>query len=329
MPELPDVTVYVEHVARRTVGHVLERVRLASPFVLRTADPPLSAAFGRKVEEVSRLGKRIVLGLDGGLFVVVHLMVAGRFRWKPAGAAMPGRVGLAAFDFDDGTLVLTEASTKKRASIHVVRGRAGLAALDPGGLEPMTATPAAFAARLRSENHTLKRALTDPHLFSGIGNAYSDEILHHARMSPARLTQRMTDDEAARLLASVKAVLTEWTDRLRARAGEFPEKVTAFQPEMAVHGKYGKPCPRCGKPVQRIRYADNESNYCPTCQTEGKLLADRSLSRLLKGDWPKTLEELEAKKERAAQKAAPKADKIGSSLAASLASARAARSGRK
>jgi formamidopyrimidine-DNA glycosylase len=338
MPELPDITVYVEHVGRRTVGHTLERVRLASAFVLRTADPPLAAAHGKKVVDVSRLGKRVVLRLEGDLYVVIHLMISGRFRWKPAGAPIPGKVGLAAFDFDAGTLVLTEASSKKRASIHLVRGAAALAALDPGGLEPMTATPAQFAARLRSENHTLKRALTDPHLFSGIGNAYSDEILHHARMSPARLTQRMSDEEAARLLASVKTVLAEWTDRLRARAGDFPENVTAFQPEMAVHGKYGQRCPRCNKPVQRIRYADNESNYCPTCQTEGKLLADRSLSRLLKGDWPKTLDELEAKKTRsrvgaaepqaAKKKPAAKKREIASSLAGALAAARAARSGR-
>ena len=324
MPELPDIAVYIEHIARRTVGHVLEKVRLASPFVLRTADPPLAMVQGKKVTSVSRLGKRIVLGLEGDLFVIVHLMIAGRFRWKEKGAPIPGKVGLAAFDFDSGTLVLTEASTKKRASIHVVRGKAGVAAHDPGGLEPMTATPKTFAARLRSENHTLKRALTDPHLFSGIGNAYSDEILHHARMSPAKLTSRITDAEAEHLLKSIKAVITEWTDRLRARAGDFPEKVTAFQPEMAVHGKYGKPCPRCQKPVQRIRYAANESNYCATCQTDGKLLADRSLSRLLKGDWPKTLEELEAKKEAAKT---PKADKIGSSLAAQLAAARARREG--
>lgn len=299
MPELPDVDVYVEHIAARTVGHALERVRLASPFVLRTADPPLAALFGRKVTGVSRLGKRIVLAFAENdrdkLHLVIHLMVAGRFRWKEAGAPVPGKVGLAAFDFDTGTLILTEASTKKRASIHVVRD-AGLAALDPGGMEVLGSNLGAFAARLRSENHTLKRALTDPHLFSGIGNSYSDEILHHAQMSPVKLTSRLTDDEIRRLHGSIHVVLEEWTDRLRKEAGEFPEKVTAFRPEMAVHGKYGKPCPRCGKPVQRIRYADNESNYCPTCQTEGKLLADRSLSRLMRGDWPKTLEELEAKK---------------------------------
>jgi formamidopyrimidine-DNA glycosylase len=318
MPELPDVDIYVEHIAARTKGHALERIRLASPFVLRTAAPPLTAAYGRKVTDLSRLGKRIVFRLDpqdapparskgakgpSPLFVVIHLMVAGRFRWKSAGADVPGKVGLAAFDFAGagptagGTLLLTEASTKKRASIHLV-DEAGLVALDPGGMEVLGSGVAEFGRRLRSENHTLKRALTDPHLFAGIGNAYSDEILHHAQMSPVRLTQRLTDDEVARLHAAIHTVLHEWTERLRAEAGDFPEKVTAFRPEMAVHGKYGKPCPRCGRPVQRIRYADNESNYCATCQTEGKLLADRSLSRLMRGDWPKTLEELEAKKDR-------------------------------
>ncbi len=300
MPELPDVDVYVEHIAKRTVGQPLEKVRLASPFVLRTADPPIATAQGRVVEKVSRVGKRIVLTFaakkgEERLHLVIHLMVAGRFRWKPPAAPIPGKLGLAAFDFPTGTLILTEASTKKRASIHLVRD-AGLEALDPGGLEPLTATPKTFGERLRSENHTLKRALTDPHLFSGVGNAYSDEILHHAQMSPVKLTSRLTDEEIEKLLDATKKVLVEWTDRLRKEAGEFPEGVTAFRPEMAVHGKYGKPCPVCGKPVQRIRYADNESNYCPTCQTEGKLLADRSLSRLMKGDWPKTLEELEAKK---------------------------------
>jgi formamidopyrimidine-DNA glycosylase len=322
MPELPDVTVYVEHLARRTVGHPLEKLRLASPFLLRTAEPPITAVLGREVRSVSRLGKRIVLTFatdtkdrkkarDEALHLVIHLMVAGRFRWKTAGAPVPGRIGLAAFDFgavvgktvagavkEAGTLILTEASSKKRASLHLVRGEAALAALAPDGLEVLEATTEAFADRLRSENHTLKRALTDPHLFSGIGNAYSDEILHHARMSPVKLTSRLTDAEIATLHASVREVLVTWTDRLRARSGEFPENVTAFQPEMAVHGKYGKPCPRCQGRVQRIRYADNEMNYCPACQTEGKLLADRSLSRLMRGDWPKTLEALEAKKER-------------------------------
>jgi len=314
MPELPDVTVYIEHLERRTVGHALERVRLASPFVLRTVDPPIAAVFGREVRRVSRLGKRIVFSFvapkkEEPLHLVIHLMVAGRFRWKPPGAPVPGKIGLAAFDFagatgkrvvDEGagTLLLTEASSKKRASIHVVRGDAALLALAPDGLEVLEVSTREFAERLRSENHTLKRALTDPHLFSGIGNAYSDEILHHARMSPVKLTSRLTDEEIAKLHASIREVLVSWTDRLRARSGDFPEKVTAFQPEMAVHGKYGKPCPRCEGRVQRIRYADNEMNYCPACQTEGKLLADRSLSRLMRGDWPKTLEALEAKKDR-------------------------------
>jgi formamidopyrimidine-DNA glycosylase len=319
MPELPDVDVYVEHLARRTVGHALERVRLASPFLLRTADPPIATVFGHEVQRVSRLGKRIVFSFvpeakkAEALHLVIHLMIAGRFKWKPSGAGVPGKIGLAAFDFaaagpskagkravekDAGTLLLTEASSKKRASLHLVRGSAALAALAPDGLEVLDASTAVFAERLRSENHTLKRALTDPHLFSGIGNAYSDEILHHAQMSPVKLTSRLNDEEIVRLHASIRKVLATWTDRLRARAGDFPEKVTAFQPEMSVHGKYGAPCPRCGTRVQRIRYADNEMNYCPPCQTDGKLLADRSLSRLMKGDWPKTLEALEAKKDR-------------------------------
>lgn len=307
MPELPDITVYVEHLTARMKGHVLERVRLASPFVLRTVDPPITALAGKEVLGLSRLGKRVVFVLEDDLRLVVHLMVAGRFRWRPPGAPVPGKIGLAALDVaptkraDGGTLVLTEASSKKRASLHLVRGDAGLAALDPGGLEVLGATPEAFAARLRSENHTLKRALTDPHLVSGIGNAYSDEILHHARMSPVKLTSRLTNEEIGALLASIEEVIATWTARLRERAGDFPESVTAFQPDMAVHGKYGEPCPRCGGPVQRIRYADNEMNYCPPCQTDGKLLADRSLSRLMRGDWPKTLDELEAKKERARQ----------------------------
>jgi formamidopyrimidine-DNA glycosylase len=345
MPELPDVDVYIEHIAAKTGGHVLERVRLASPFVLRTADPPLAAVFGRKVTKVSRLGKRIVFDFGGEkkgdtLHIVIHLMVAGRFKWKVAerskgtssaqgpepvvptstGAPIPGKVGLAAFDFDSGTLILTEASTKKRASIHLVR-HAGLEELDPGGMEVLGSNLGAFAAKLRSENHTLKRALTDPHLFSGIGNAYSDEILHHAQMSPVKLTSRLTDDEIRRLHDSIHVVLEEWTDRLRKEAGDFPEKVTAFRPEMAVHGKYGKPCPRCGKPVQRIRYADNESNYCSTCQTDGKLLADRSLSRLMRGDWPKTLEELEAKKNQS--RIAPAAQGSFAARAASFIPSRA------
>jgi formamidopyrimidine-DNA glycosylase len=303
MPELPDVTVYVEHLARLTVGHALERVRLTSPFFLRTVDPPLAATYGLRVAAVSRLGKRIAFRfVDAGgtsLYAVVHLMIAGRFQWKPAGSPIPARVGLAAFDFGAvGTLLVTEASSKKRASLHVVRGDDALAELMPKGLEVIDSTTEAFAERLRVENHTLKRALTDPHLFSGIGNAYSDEILHHAAMSPVKLTSRLTDAEILHLHSSTQHVLKTWTARLRERARTFPEKVTAFQPEMAVHGKFGKPCPRCQTPVQRIRYADNEMNYCATCQTDGKLLADRSLSRLLRGDWPKTLEALEEKKER-------------------------------
>lgn len=311
MPELPDVDVYIEHIAARTKGHALEKVRLASPFVLRTAEPPLAAVYGQKVIGVKRVGKRIVFDFGGAkktggvLHLVIHLMVAGRFKWKDPAAPIPGKLGLAAFDFDAGTLILTEASTKKRASIHLVDD-AGLAALDPGGMEVLGSKVEGFGAKLRSENHTLKRSLTDPHLFSGIGNAYSDEILHHARMSPVKLTSRLTDGEIAKLHASIHAVLAEWTERLRKESGaNFPEKVTAFRPEMAVHGKYGKPCPRCNGPVQRIRYAANEMNYCPPCQTEGKLLADRSLSRLMRGDWPKTLEELEAKKAEGRAAAAP------------------------
>ncbi len=298
MPELPDVDLYVEHIARRVVGSPLEDVRVASPFVVRTADPPISAAKGRVVRKVSRLGKRIVLelGPDPPLCLVIHLMVAGRFKWAARGAKIPGRIGLAAFDFPSGTLLFREASTKKRASIHLVRPP-DLASLDRGGLEVAASTPAEFAERMRRENRTLKRALTDPHILSGIGNAYSDEILHRAKLSPVRLTQRMDDETLTHLRAVIVDVLAEWTARLRESTGDaFPEEVTAFRPEMAVHGKYGKPCPTCGGPVQRIRYADNESNYCPSCQTEGKLLADRSLSRLMRGDWPKTLDELEARK---------------------------------
>ena len=335
MPELPDVDVYVEHLARRTVGHPLEKVRLASPFVLRTVDPPIAAVQGQIVAKTSRLGKRIVFTFAAEkkaepLHLVIHLMVAGRFKWKPHGTGVPGRIGLAAFDFgaaesksaqrqENGTLILTEASTKKRASIHVVRGRDALLALAPAGLEVLEIDTPAFAERLRSENHTLKRSLTDPHLFSGIGNAYSDEILHDAQMSPVKLASRITDDEVARLHASIRKVLVEWRDRLLARSGEFPENVTAFQPEMAVHGKYGKPCPRCGGRVQRIRYADNEMNYCPPCQTEGKLLADRSLSRLMRGDWPKTLDDLEAKKERSKAPSSPALAPVSSPAPASAA----------
>jgi formamidopyrimidine-DNA glycosylase len=298
VPELPDVTVYVERIAERTVGQPLERVRLASPFVLRTAVPPLSSTVGKSVRGVERLGKRIVLALEGGLeddlFIVIHLMIAGRFRWLEPGAKIPGKLGLAAFDFPTGTLILTEASTKKRASIHVVAGRSELAQFARGGLELAGASLADFRAAMSRENHTLKRALTDPTILSGVGNAYSDEILHDAKLSPVTQTKNLDDDAWARLFAATQRILVRWTDELRAESkSSFPEKVTAFREGMAVHGKYGKPCPACGTRVQRIRYADNETNYCPTCQTGGKLLADRGLSRLLGKDWPKTLEELE------------------------------------
>jgi formamidopyrimidine-DNA glycosylase len=296
MPELPDVTVYLEALERRILGQTLRGVRLASPFVLRTFDPPLSAAAGQRVRALRRVGKRIVFELEVDLFLVVHLMVAGRLRWLDRGAKIPGKVGLAAFDFDSGTLVLTEAATKKRASLHLVRGLDAVRALDRGGIEPLESTPEQFREALVRENHTLKRALTDPRLFSGIGNAYSDEILHRARLSPAQLTTKLDDAQIARIYEATQTVLREWIDRLRADAGEgFPEKVTAFRPEMAVHGKYRQPCPVCGTAVQRIAYADNETNYCPRCQTEGRLLSDRSLSRLLKADWPRSIEELEEK----------------------------------
>lgn len=291
MPELPDVTVYVEAIAARVVGQPLLGVRVASPFVVRTFDPPLSSAAGRRVLSVERLGKRILFALDGGLFLVVHLMIAGRFKWLPPAAKIPGKLGLAALDFANGTLLLTEAATKKRASIHLARS---LDEFRRGGIEPLQCSREEFERALRSENHTLKRSLTDPRLFSGIGNAYSDEILHRAKLSPAQLTQRLTPEEISKLFAATRAVLVEWTDRLRQdAAGKFPEKVTAFRPEMAVHGKYKKPCPVCGTAVQRIAYADNETNYCPRCQTGGKLLSDRSLARLLHDDWPRTIEELE------------------------------------
>ena len=309
MPELPDVTVYVEAIEARVKGRALLGVRVASPFVVRTFDPPLSAAAGKRVLGVERLGKRIVFSLQeergsaprraeaegrsmgGGLFLVIHLMIAGRFKWLEPKAKIPGKLGLAALDFDDGTLVLTEAGTKKRASIHLARS---LDEFRRGGIEPLRSSLEEFERALRSENHTLKRSLTDPRLFSGIGNAYSDEILHRARLSPAQLTQKLAAGDAARLYQATRAVLTEWTERLRAdAAGGFPEKVTAFRPEMAVHGKYKEPCPVCGTAVQRIAYADNETNYCPRCQTGGKLLSDRSLSRLLHDDWPRTIEELE------------------------------------
>jgi len=294
VPELPDVTVYVEALSARVLGQPLQRVRVQSPFLLRSADPPLGEVEGRQVVAVRRLGKRVVLALDGELFLVLHLMIAGRLHWKEPGARPPGRVGLAAFDFPAGTLTLTEAGTKRRAALHLVRGAPALAALDRGGLEPLEADLPAFAAALRRENHTLKRVLTDPGVFSGIGNAYSDEILHRARLSPVKLSQRLADEETVALREATRAVLSEWTERLRREAGAaFPEGVTAFRPEMAVHGKYRQPCPVCGTAVQRIVRAENEVDYCPRCQTGGQLLSDRSLARLLKKDWPRTIDELE------------------------------------
>jgi len=294
MPELPDVTIYVECLERLVGGTALERLRVTNPFVLRTVEPSPDEVAGRTVAGVSRLGKRVVLALEGGLFIVVHLMIAGRLRWRKPGTASPKRGGLAAFDFAAGTLLLTEAGSKRRASIHIVRGRDALDALDPGGLEVLTADFSEFAAAITRERHTLKRTLTDPRILSGIGNAYSDEILHRASLSPFKLATNLDEAEARRLHRAVVDVLVEWTDRLRAEIGNgFPEKVTAFRDGMAVHGRYGQPCPVCGAPIQRIRYADNEANYCATCQTGGRLLADRSLSRLLKADWPKRVEDLE------------------------------------
>ncbi|HSP19533.1 MAG TPA: DNA-formamidopyrimidine glycosylase family protein [Myxococcaceae bacterium] len=294
MPELPDVTIYLEALASRVLGQPIEGVRVRGPSLVRTAEPPLREVAGKRVTALRRQGKRLVLVLEDGLFLVLHLMIAGRLHWKPRGAPVPGRVGLAAFDFPGGTLVLTEASPRKRAQLWLLRGEEAVAALDRGGIDPLEATAEAFAAALRRENHTLKRALTDPRIFSGIGNAYSDEILHAARLSPVALTGRLEDDEVRRLHAATAEVLRGWTDRLRKEAGNgFPEKVTAFRKGMAVHGRYRQPCPECGSPVQRIVHADNETNYCPTCQTRGRLLADRSLSRLLKEDWPRSLEELE------------------------------------
>ena len=301
MPELPDVDVYVEALAARVAGATLERVELKTPFLLRTVDPPLSAAAGRRVAGVRRLGKRVVIALEGDLFLAIHLMIAGRLHWRgepgsPGSGDKPGRGGtpLAAFVFSTGTLTLTEAGSKRRAALHLVTGEAALLALDRGGLEPLGATLEAFRSALVRENHTLKRALTDPRLFAGIGNAYSDEILHRARLSPVALTQRLDADDVARLHAATQAVLVEWRDRLRAAAGgKFPEGVTAFRPEMAVHGRHRQPCPDCGTAVQRIVHAENETNYCPRCQTEGRILSDRSLARLLKDDWPRTIEELE------------------------------------
>lgn len=297
MPELPDVELYLSALRARTAGKTLERVRLATPFLLRSVDPPLSAVEDRVVAGFRRIGKRIVWDMGDDLFLVFHLMIAGRFKWRDRGVAIPKKVGLAAFDFVNGTVLLTEVATQKRASLHVVRGEDALASFNPGGLEVMTSHPRAFADALQKESHTLKRALTDPHLFSGIGNAYSDEILHRARLSPFKLTRHLTTDEIAVLHTATLETLAEWTARLQQHAGDtFPEKVTAFHEEMAVHGRFGKPCPRCGTAVQRIVHGEHEANYCPACQTEGRLLADRALSKLLKDDWPKTLDELERRK---------------------------------
>lgn len=293
MPELPDVVVYVEALERRVVGQTLTGVRIRSPFLLRTFEPALESAYGKKVREVRRLGKRIVFGLEDDLWLVLHLMIAGRLHWKPEGAKVTAKSSLAAFDFSNGSLLLTEAGTKHRAGLHVLRGANALQAQDPGGVEPLTATFEEFEAVLRWQNHTIKRSLTDPRLFSGIGNSYSDEILHRARLSPLVLSQKLPKEQVERLYNAMRDVLKEWLERLRAEAGDdFPEKVTAFRPEMAVHGRFGKPCPVCGAPVQRIRYSENETNYCPGCQTGGRILADRSLSRLLKDDWPRHLDEL-------------------------------------
>jgi len=299
MPELPDVAVYIEALQTRIVGHVLERVRIASVALLRTADPPLASVEGRTVVRLRRIGKRIAIGLDGDLWLVLHLMIAGRLHWRAHGTKLAGRRDLAAFDFDDGTLVLTEAGTKRRASLSVIAGEGGLEEIDPGGIDVFSADIDAFKAALSAENRTLKRALTDPRIIDGIGNAYSDEILHAAQLSPITLTRRLTPADWERLFAATRATLLLWIDRLRVEAGgAFPERVTAFRKGMAVHGRYGEPCPRCGELVQRIRYADNETNYCARCQTNGALLADRALSRLLGADWPHTLDELDALKRR-------------------------------
>jgi formamidopyrimidine-DNA glycosylase len=294
MPELPDIVVYIEALERRILGHVLESIQIRGPFLLRTAKPPIEAIQGHTVKELRRVGKRIALKFDNELWLVFHLMIAGRLHWVEKRVTPDGRRTLAALDFDSGTLTLTEAGSKKRASLHVVNGHEELAKLDPGGLEVLAATLDEFRAALTASNHTLKRALSDPHMFSGIGNAYSDEILHEARLSPVKLTQRMKDEEIQRLYEAVRHSLQEWTQRLREETGnKFPEKVTAFRVGMAAHGRYGQPCPVCGTKIQRIRYASNETNYCPHCQTEGKLLADRALSRLLREDWPRSLEEME------------------------------------
>ncbi len=294
MPELPDVTVYIDALRPRILGHPFWGARALNPFVVRTVAPPLSSVIGKQVRTISRLGKRIVIGTDSATYIVIHLMIAGRLRWRAGGKPIGGKLAQAVFEFEKGTLYLTEAGTKRRASIHVVEGADALGQFDRGGLEVLDADIADFAARLRSENHTLKRSLTDPRLFSGIGNAYSDELLHRAKMSPLMLTSRLTDEQIATLFDATRATLIDWTERLRAETGDgFPEKVTAFRKEMAVHGRYKLPCPVCGSPVQRIRYADNETNYCARCQTNGKLLADRAMSRLLKQDWPRSIDEVE------------------------------------
>src|ERR1700742_676028 len=299
MPELPDISAYLSALQERIVGQPLERVRINSAFLLRTASPPIADAAGRVVTGLRRVGKRVAIGLDNDLWLVLHLMIAGRLHWRPRGAKLSGRNNLAAFDFPGGSLVLTEAGTKRRASLHVLNGEAALQAADPGGIDVFESDPAAFRAAMTAENRTLKRALTDPRILSGIGNAYSDEILHAARLSPIALTSKLTAEEWRRLYAATRETLQLWIDRLGAEAAKgFPEKVTAFRKEMAVHGRYGLPCPRCGEPVQRIRYADNETNYCAKCQTGGKVLADRALSRLLGADWPRTLDELEALKRK-------------------------------
>jgi formamidopyrimidine-DNA glycosylase len=299
MPELPDISVYVEAIRSRIVGHQLLRTTIKSPFLLRSIAPPISATTGKSVDEVRRIGKQIAIGVEGDLWLVLHLMIAGRLHWKSSAPKLGGRNILVAFEFDNGWLWLTEAGTQRRAALRVVEGDAGLESLNAGGIEPLEVSLDAFGAALRSSNHTLKRSLTDPHIFSGIGNAYSDEILHRAQLSPIAMTQKLTDDEVARLYDATRATLLEWTDRLRAESADgFPENVTAFRPEMAVHGRYRQPCPRCGAKVQRIRYASNETNYCATCQTGGRLLADRALSRLMHEDWPRTLVELEALKKR-------------------------------
>src|SRR3984957_17304147 len=294
MPELPDIVVYIEALEQRILGRTLERAQIASPFLLRSIEPPVTAATGRKVRRLRRVGKRIAIGFENDVWLVLHLMIAGRLHWVTKKVKPDGRRTLAAFEFDSGTLTLPEGGSQKRASLHVVHGDSGLSSLDPGGIDVLSATAEEFAAQLTSANHTLKRALTDPRLFSGIGNAYSDEILHRAELSPILLTQKMTPEQIEHLRLAIRVTLIEWTDRLRSESSlKFPENVTAFREEMAVHGRYGMPCPRCGAKVQRIRYASNETNYCAVCQTGGKLLADRALSRLLREDWPRTLEELE------------------------------------